>query len=243
MELKQVLENQGLQPKETSTYLALLELGECTVAVLSKRAGLKRPTTYTVLEALEKKGYATKSVVGGATYFYPEHPKKLLTEAQLHLADLQQVLPQLESLFQKDSSGPRVIIYQGQEDLDRAYDESFIATGEILYMSTVKLSQAVFKKTFQKMDQVPLREDYRMRELVDESPEGQTYAARVRSQYRQVRIIPAQLLPFEVDIGVFGKKVLITSLQKNLFTVSIESQEINQAFRILFEGLWALSKE
>ncbi len=108
-------------------------------------------------------------------------------------------------------------------------------------MSTLGLSQEVFKKTFRKMDMIPLSENYHMRELVDESPEGRAYAEKVKNNFRQVKLIPKTFLPFEVDIGIFADKVLITSLKKEYFTVSIESAEISRAFRQLFEAMWQLS--
>ena len=54
-------------------------------------------------------------------------------------------------------------------------------------------------------------------------------------------MIPKEFLPFEVDIGIFGNKVLITSLKKEYFTVSLQSAEISQAFRHMFEVMWIIS--
>lgn len=243
MDIKETFQNLGLNEKQSAVYLVALELGEGSVADISKKSGIKRPTCYVVLGELEKKGFVSKEIKPNTTWYVPEHPKKLLTEAQLKMKELQSVIPQLESLFQKDSGKPRVMMYEGKGELDRAYDESFIAKGEVLYMSTLKLSQEVFRRTFRKMDIIPLSENYRMRELVDDSPEAREYISKVSNQYRQVRIIPRAFLPFEIDIGIFGNRVLITSVKKEFFTVSIESPEIAQAFRQLFEAMWKLSSE
>jgi sugar-specific transcriptional regulator TrmB len=242
MATAEILKNLGLSDKEAEVYLASLTLGEATAGKIAEHAGVKRPTTYVVLDELESKGYITKALVAGVHYYYPEHPKKILAEAELRLADLKTALPQMESMLNKESGRPRVIIYGNKDDLDRAYDESFIATGEVLYMSTIRLSQSVFAKTFRKMDLAQLSENYRMRELVDESEEGIKYALSVQGEQREVRLIPKEFLPFEVDIGIFGRKVLVTSLNPDVFTVSMESAEINQAFRMMFNSLWQLAK-
>lgn len=243
MNAQESLQHLGLESKEIAIYLAVLELGEATVLEIAKKSGIKRPTAYVVLQNLETKGFVSKEIKGKKILFVPEHPKKLLTEAELKLRELKDVLPQLESLLQKDEDKPRVMIYEGKDQLDRAYDESFTAKGEVLYMSTLQLSQDVFKRTFRKMDVVVLSQDYRMRELVDDSEQGRKYVERVKGEYRDVRIIPKQFLPFEIDVGIFGSTVLVTSLKKEYFTVKLQSAEIAQAFRQLFEAMWKLSVE
>ncbi len=241
MDINQTFQNLGLNQKQTAIYLAVLELGEASVVKIAKKSGIKRPTCYVVLDELEKKGYVSKLVKKDTTVFFAEHPKKLLTEAELQVKELKNIVPQLESLFQKDSQKPKVAIYEGKEQLGRAYDESFAVQGEILYMSTLRLSQAVFEKTFRKMDIIQLSENYKMRELVDESEEGKLYVQKYSSEYRKIKMIPKKFLPFEVDIGIFGNKVLITSLKQEYFTVSMQSQEINTAFRNMFEAMWQVS--
>ncbi len=243
MDILDTFKNLGLNQKQTAIYLAALELGQASVGHIALKSGVKRPTCYVVLTELEQKGFVSKLVKKDTTLYTAEHPKKLLTEAELQVKELKTIMPQLESLFRKSDEKPRVAIYEGKEQLDIAYDESFTVKGEILYMSTLKLSQEVFQKTFRKMDLIPLSENYKMRELVDESEEGQKYMDRVKANFRNVRMIPKEFLPFEVDIGIFGNKVLITSLKQEYFTVSIQSPQINQAFRMLFEGLWRISKE
>jgi sugar-specific transcriptional regulator TrmB len=242
MDINQTFQNLGLNQKQTAIYLAVLELGQASVGQIAKKSAVKRPTCYVVFDELEKKGFVSKLVKKDTTLYMAEHPKKLLTEAELQVKELKTIIPQLESLFRKDDEKPRVAVYEGKEQLDIAYDESFAVSGEVLYMSTLKLSQEVFQKTFRKMDLINLSENYRMRELVDESDEGRKYMEKVKGPFRDVRMIPKEFLPFEVDIGIFGNKVLVTSLKQEYFTVSMQSPEINKAFRQLFEAMWQLSK-
>lgn len=242
-EYKEALENLGLGSKETGVYMALLELGEATVQEVSKKAGLKRPTVYTLLRPLEEKGFISRVVRGKKVFFSPQHPRKLITEAELHLKELQEVVPQLESLFHRESGRPRIMIYEGGGALDRAYDEWFLMKGEQLYMGTLQLSQGALPRTFKKMEYITFGSDFRIRELLAESEEARTYARKVEKPYREVRFIPKELLPFEIDIGMFGNRVLITSVKKEYFTISLESEEIARAFRTIFEVMWGAGKK
>lgn len=243
MTIPDTLKNLGLEQKEAVIYLALLELGEATILTISQKSSIKRPTAYLVLRSLEEKGFVSRIVRGKKTLFSAQHPKKLLTEAELRLKELQEIVPQLESLFHREEGRPRVMIYEGKSELDRAYDESFIAKGEIIYMGTLGLSMGVFPRTFKKVEFVTPSPEFRIRELVDESEESRKYADEVRGPYHGVRFIPKELLPFEVDIGVFGNRTLISSVKKEYFTIGIESEEITRAFRTIFEVMWRAAKE
>ncbi|MAG12546.1 hypothetical protein CL630_01910 [bacterium] len=243
MKIDDTLKDLGLEEKEVDIYLALLELGEAAVLAIAQKSGIKRPTAYVILGLLEEKGFVSRVKKGKKTLFTPQHPQKLVTEAELHLKELQGVMPQLEALFHKEEGKPRVMIYEGKDKLDRALDEMFVTKGEVMFMGTLKLSQEAFPRTFQKTLYATFSPQFQIRELVNESEESKAYAKQVEGPYRKVRFMPKELLPFEVDITLFGNRTLITSVKKEFFTISIESDEINHAFRTIFNVMWEVGKE
>lgn len=238
------LQGLNLEKKESQLYLALLELGEATVLEIAKKSGVKRPTAYLGLQSLEEKGFVTKSKRGTKIFWTPQHPQKLLTEAEFRLKELKEAIPQLESLLQKGNGKPRVVIYEGKERLDQAYDESFVSRGEVLYMSSLELAMDVFPRTFKKINEyVELSPDFRLRELLDESEKSRAYAKQNRRTYHDIRFIPKELSNFKVDLGIFGNRVLVSSVEKDYFTVSIESEDVAHAFRVIFEMMWRAAQE
>lgn len=241
MNQNEVFRSLGLDDKESSVYLALLELGESPVARIADKAGVKRPTGYLVLGSLEKKGLINRIARGKKVLFAPQHPRKLETEAEFRLKEIREIVPRLESLFSNKEGRPRVSVCEGKETLDRAYDESLLAKGEVLFMSTLELSADVFPRTFRKYGYVSFSPDFRVRELVPDTAHSHAHAQRVSGPYYGVRFIAKEFLPFEADIGIFSERVLITSVKGEYFTVNIESKEINHAFRTLFEALWRIS--
>ena len=62
MYLTPFLKNLGLNDKEANIYLALLQLGKSTATKIAKKSGLKRPTTYVIIEQLIDKGFVQKLV-------------------------------------------------------------------------------------------------------------------------------------------------------------------------------------
>ena len=243
MDSSQVLQNIGLEEKEIAVYTALLELGEATVLSAAKKSGIKRPTAYLVLNSLESKGLVSRVARGSRTFFTPQHPKKIVTEAELRLTELRQFVPQLEAMMVQKDHRPRVMMYEGKNALDKAYDEYFVAKGEILFMSNMDLVHEIFARTLQKFDYLSTSPEVSTRELADDSPTTTEYAKRVSGPNRQIRAMPKEFSPFATDIGIFGKTTLITSGKKEYFTVKIESEEIASAFRAMFEAMWQISKE
>lgn len=239
MNINETLASVGLEPKEIAIYLASLELGDATILEIAKKSGIKRPTAYVVLNSLEQKGFVTKVIKGKKLLYVPDHPKKLVTETELKLQELKHAVPQLESLFNKEQGKPRVSVYATQDESDRASDEIFVAKGEVLYMGTLQLSQQAFPKTFRKAELAQLSPEFTIRELIDDTIQNREYANKISGPYREVRFLPQNLMPFEVDISIFGNRTLITSVKKEHFTVGIESDEINHAFRGIFEVMWA----
>ena len=242
MDPRESLKHIGLNEKEIQIYLSLIELGSSTVLVIAKRSGIKRPTAYLVLESLVEKGFVSRIIKGKKTLFSPQNPKKLITEGEIRLKELQEVVPQLEIMFRKRKERPQIRIFEGKDELDRAYDEWFINKGEALFISTNKLSMEAFPRSYEKQQLIARSPEFKIRELVDESAEGLDYANKVRGDYHTFRFIPKKFLPFDADIGIFGNHTLITSVKKEYFTIDIESKEIAKAFRTLFEAMWQIGK-
>ncbi len=242
MSPQETLAQLGLDEKEISVYMGLLELGEATILTISKKTGVKRPTAYLILEALERRGLATKVAKGKKTLFVAQHPKKILTEAEVRLKQLKEVMPQFEAMMQRSDDRPRVKIYEGKDALDRAYDDAFIVKGEMLFMSNIEVTEDVYAKTLQKFDYIAYSKDFCIRELIIENEASKKYAAKNNGQYRRINFLPQEFGLFTTDIGIYGNNVVITSGKKEYFCVRIESPEIADAFRAMFEAVWRLSR-
>lgn len=243
MYTNEALRGLGLEDKEIQLYTSLLELGEATVLELAKKSGIKRPTAYVVLPSLEAKGFVTKLTRGKKTYYVVQPPRKLISEAEFRLQELKEVVPQLESLLQKGSDKPRVIIYEGREALDRAYDDVFIIRGDMLYIGNLKFFEEAFPRTMKKFHYIRYSPEFTVRGILYETDEAKEYVKKYDNDFQHTRFISKEFAPFPMDVGIFGNRTLISSIKKDYFTVSIESDEIANAFRTIFEMMWLSAKE
>ncbi len=99
------IEELGLSNKEARVYVASLRIGPSPVQRIADQSGIKRVTTYVILESLVGVGLASLSVKGKKTYFTAAAPSnlgRLIEKRNQELIDqrasLEEVLPVLNNL-------------------------------------------------------------------------------------------------------------------------------------------------
>ncbi|MCB0325821.1 MAG: helix-turn-helix domain-containing protein, partial [Bdellovibrionales bacterium] len=73
-DLETVLSEVGLSEKESSVYLALLQLGRSSVTPISARSGVKRTSIYNFIDRLVALGLVEKTEERGRTLFHALPP-------------------------------------------------------------------------------------------------------------------------------------------------------------------------
>ncbi len=254
--LKTLLQKIGLSDKDAEVYLACLELGTQPASVVAKKAGLKRPTTYLILEGLMKRGLVSEYTGSNVKYFTAVQPEFLLNyvekrrrELSSHQHELEQYLPQFNSLSNPYSLSPKVRFFEGVEGLERVMDDTLTSKTPILCYSS--------------MDSWFAREDtkqyiirYAKRRVVDkkiplrginlDTPLTRRYIETdypaEDEKYSDFRFFPKEIKDLSNEINIYDNKVAIVSLGKyELLGVIIESKEIANSQRAIFETAWMSS--
>ena len=114
-----VLRNLGFSEKEAKIYLALLEMGTGTAMTISKKADIKRPTTYLILEELKKKGLVSE-IPEQKHVFAAENPEVLQKNLKQNLANLGELLPIFKAKFNRGEK-PKIKYYEGKDNLYKLY--------------------------------------------------------------------------------------------------------------------------
>ncbi len=124
MEIQTLLRNFGLSDKETSVYLALIELGPSSVRSIAEKAGINRGTTYDILRSLISDGLATYYHKQTKQFFVAEPPEKLMgalenREEKLLAVkkELKDNLPRLQAIFERNGNRPAVKFYEGEQGM------------------------------------------------------------------------------------------------------------------------------
>src|SRR3989338_6971833 len=92
-----ILQACGFSEDEVRVYIATLELGADSITHIAKKAGIKRPKAYYVMDGLVKKGVVVKQPKNKRMLFSAEPPRKILEIMRSREAELEKALPYMES--------------------------------------------------------------------------------------------------------------------------------------------------
>ena len=129
-----LLEQFGLSDKESALYLALLELGQADVAKIAKKANVKRPTAYVILDTLKEKGFVSPQD-GSSRQYRAEDPRKILAYEKTKVSQLEKFLPGMLGLASKSEHKPGTRFFSGKDGIKAVYEESLLqpAGSEMCY--------------------------------------------------------------------------------------------------------------
>jgi sugar-specific transcriptional regulator TrmB len=237
------LQSVGLQEKEAKVYLAALELGKGTVQQIALKAELKRPTTYVIMEDLMQQGLVSSFYEGKKQYFVAENPERLVDvlqqqkqEVEKRQIQLKTLLPQLQSINNRQTGKPVVKYYEGKEGvISMVQDCTKSSYGQEICMAYSRdaIANVFDKETLEKFRQDRLGQDIKVRALYTSSYDE----VKDVSKTKAVKLSQEEL-PIDCDVAIYNDKVRIASLKNRIIGVVIEDKEIAKAFKSLYELAW-----
>ncbi|MBI1999236.1 MAG: hypothetical protein HYS74_01105 [Parcubacteria group bacterium] len=246
----QELQELGLSEKEARVYLAALELGKATADEIAKQANIKRSTAYVQIGSLQKQGLMSSYEEGKKTYFSPESPENLrrTVERQKQNIDFKQqelnkILPELSHLFEGVGERPRVRFFDGKEGITSLREEIFHAKRGVAY---VIYSFDALASIYSEEELIAFAEKRAAKKipfkLIYTREEGK-FGYPVRTPFTERRFMSPERMPLSADIFVFDNRVGVMSLKGKIFGVLIESEEIAESIRSIFNVLWNIAEE
>ncbi len=240
--IRNILQGIGLTKEQVEVYLAGLELGEASVQNLAKKANIKRPTTYLILDELKAKGLFSQVLKGKKRYFLAEDPEKLFTSIKQKETQLKQIMPELRSLFNIDTEKPKIRYYEGINGALSVYDDilaSISNNSEILSYTGIAGLYKDFPKDFAKnFFNRRVQRQISTRIIAIDSEESREWQKHAPYEMRDIVLVPEDQSPFFGDTEIYGNKVALISYKENFMAVVIESKEIATMQRFIFELAW-----
>ena len=243
------LKHIGLSDNEAKVYLAMLELGPCSVLEIAAKAGINRPTAYVQIESLKKMGLVSTQTKGKKHLFIAEDPSQLEIivgqqekEVEHRKEELTKILPELKTLFDLKDEKPQVRFLEGVGGLLKIQDE-FLKTKDrnILGISSVDNVLKVFPK---RSDYVLKRTQRNIKaKLIYTSKDGPIFPKKDEKLLLETRYIPESKFPFSSDITIYDDSIVIAALKGKISCTIIEHKEIANSFRGLFNLLWSTAEK
>ncbi len=240
MELSSALEHLGLNEKQAKVYLALLQMGSGSVPAISIKAGTKRPTTYLILEELRMKGLTTLLPKKVKAIYTAESPQKLMEDQREKEEIIKSNLPELLAIYNSKKEKPKVTFYQGEENIINLYNNDIFKENTLEIYGSIEAISSVFSKIEYNLKKFEDQKT-KIRELLQADEKSIEYSKKYFSENHQVKIAPSKF-KFPTDNIIFGNKIAIFSYKNTPMAVVIESSDVVETYKSMFEIIWNSTK-
>lgn len=242
----EILKKLGLSEKETKVYLAALELGPETARNIARSAELTRTTAYIHIKSLMRRGLVSSGMRDKKTIFSAEPPENLSVlleirkkETKQLTAEIQKAMPKLRLLFETTEERPRMRFFEGKEGLKAIVNdfmkskfpsvEEFTSIDDA-YAFSPPQRNGYREKIKRKFRKIPMRTIYT-------STHGQLL--KPKEKLKERRYVPREKFPFTGSATVYGNKISLISQKRTVMGVIIESKEIADTLRAMFNLAWS----
>ena len=246
MEITKKLEQVGLGGKKAEVYVAILQLGQASVMQIAKKAGIKRPTTYDILDDLIARKLVTQTFKGKKRLFAAADPVNLKLMLQQQAETVATFLPELKSLYNLAAKKPQIRYFEGREGLRQVYEEILKSeTKQQYYFGSIKEMVDVLGKEY--------LEDWVKRRI---KAGIVSHAIRLKKKevdikewgggksfLRNLRFFPIDIKEDITTLLIFDNKVVIMSGLAEGYGVLIESKELANTIRYIWQIVWQASKK
>lgn len=237
-----ILKSIGLSENQAKVYLAGLELGPASILDIARVSGVKRTTIYSVMEELLGHDYFTTLKKEGKKQYIaidPDSLKHLIIERQ---ETLTHNLPELRALYSLSPNKPKVIFYEGVENIKRIMEEPVRLLPKGHQYFRINSDQQEMIKTvgedwWKELSEKRIKKGLPIKVIADRIPHPIPELIEAGPKaLREIRFLP-ESIHIPVREQIYGDKVAIIDLKTPMALV-IEDKNVAELHRIFFESLW-----
>lgn len=238
----QLLKTLGLDEREAKTYLTSLEIGPSTIAYLAKKTGVKRTSLYVYIQDMISRGLISIVISGKRKLYTALEPKGLEALIQKQKEAVEILVPELLLLSKKNPEKPRIRFYEKEEGLKHLFNESLnqVHGSEIICYSNYEEYYKVFDEKFtNEYIARQIAKEISVRTILTENKLfTDTTKKESRNELRETITVPYEKLPITIEMHIYDNKLAIMSFGNEKIGVLIESSQIVNAQRAIFNLLW-----
>ncbi|MBI5140140.1 MAG: hypothetical protein HZA94_01705 [Candidatus Vogelbacteria bacterium] len=248
MDIYKQLETLGISEKQGMAYLALLRLQKANAHQIAKEAGIERTTTYKILEDLTAKQLITQTRSGKRVTYLADSPTQfqhLLIRQSEVLKDL---IPLLSSLQGKVASKPTIKYYEGRDAILKVYKETLKCKEKLFrnFASVPNVEHLLGDRFINAYTEARIKKGIVTRSL-RATPKDK---AKIENWYlkdenatvlRETRYLDTNL-SVDAFIKTYDDFILLISFGREPSMVVVESPELAQTMKVLFDIAWNQAK-
>lgn len=239
-EIIETLENFGLNEKEAKIYLTLLPLKKATAYVVSVQSGIKKSTTYNILEILVNKGFALKTPADDKNYYMAKSPKECFFAAREKLSSIEEILPDLLAMQKVDEEKTSVSYYEGINGIKESYNRIFkkVKDKEVVgFYAHGKDSPKDLVDSWDWWTAKRKEKNIQVRGITTKDTSNEEYLAGQENNLSIIKALSAEKYNSNISVEVYDKFTQIIS-SRNLQSILIENSDIANVLKQIFELVW-----
>ena len=244
--IKDALSDLGLSEKEIRFFLTNYLSGPSSINNIARTAKIERSTAYLIAQTLLQKGYIFEDFKRYKKTLITVEPKTLLRmllakQRQMgrHEQTLQENLPELQALHQASGIRPHVRTYEGTKGLLAVWRDILADSQEVFLWTNQETENNVFSKKYHSLFIAErIKKNIFMKVLAVNNQKGKLLSKYDKSSLRETKILPKNVF-FSAETYIYGNKVAILDYNKEIIGVIIESEQIVQSHKAIFDMSWA----
>ena len=238
MQINQLLQKLGFSQNEAKVYLATLEMGVSSAQDIAEKAGIKRTTGYSVLSYLVNRGVVAKTKVKGTNRFIAEPPMRLLTLINELEKGIKAALPELEAVYNKKETKPKITFYEGKSAVQKIYDDTLEEKPEeILEWNTNAYFEGKVEVDPNYIQKRVTLGIHAKRIAGKGSKWDDKHRFLDQKELSQTIIVPKEQFDPKIEINIYNNKIAFLNYAENM-SVIIDSKPIADAMRQAYELSW-----
>ncbi|MCK5026934.1 MAG: hypothetical protein KAS07_00795 [Candidatus Pacebacteria bacterium] len=234
----------GLSKDQAAVYECLIKHGAAQASLIARRVSLSRPLVYKILGELEEFGLVEKKEESGKiAIFHPSHPSALnniVLKKKSKIEESEQslvgILDKLTSDYNLHTGKPGIRFFSGTDGFKKMYQDIYITGKDLL------LVRGTFEEKYNKLV-LPITEEFiksRVRKKMKVTAITPTDTSLDKKKQDAELLfdrtwVPLELYNSPVEIIIYGDKIAYFSYAKELIGVIIESPQIAQSMKMVFE--------
>ena len=240
--IKKALLKNGLTEKEAVVYLAILELGEAPIGRIASKAGMKRTTVYSIIDALKSKGMVMSSKRKGVISISVLSPQILIERFKNASLMAEGLLPELMALAYSSPLKPRLRFFEGIDGVKEALLEfSYSKVPSMGFTDYEKMPAELFQYIRKTIVPQRRKRNNRIRLIVPDNTTNDMIQKEDRLHFSEHRLVSFPLAEgSSIELLLFetSKVVFLSFAGHEMFAVILDSAAIYNTLKNIFLLIW-----
>ncbi len=237
--LKNDLQQLGLSEKDAKVYLACLDIGRGSAQQISSLAGVPKSTTADTLVSLNKRGLVSMYFKKGTRYFTASNPVILKDKINRQQRIIDKMLPYLQGMFfDSQKQKPESRFYEGKDGVRIVLKEILEEANDLISMSSVEDIFAKLPEYFPSFSKNRVKRKIPIRIIARDSTKARDRQSRDVEELREIKIVELPIV-FHSAVYIWNHKLAMITLGDYIAVYVIESRDLVQTFRFMFEAIWS----